>query len=62
MSDHLYKPMTKNQFLRKMKKAAKLNDLDMRHRRFDELMGRQLISLGYEEGVKIFEATDKWYS
>ena len=62
MSDHLYKPMTKNQFLRKMKKAAKLNDLDMRHRRFDELLCRQLKALGYVDGVAIFENSDKWYS
>lgn len=56
------KPMTKSQFLRKMKKAAKLNDIEMRHKRFDELMCRQLKSFGFEDGIKIFELSEKWYS
>lgn len=55
-------PMTKAQFLRKMKKAAALKDMDMRHKRFDELMCRQLIALGYEEAVRVFELADKWYA
>jgi len=54
-------PMTPAQFSRKMRKAAKLKDLERRHQRFDELMCRQLMALGFEKGIEIFSNTDKWY-
>jgi len=56
------KVMTKAQFYKKMKKAAKLKDLAARHKRFDELLCRQLKALGFEEGIQIFENSDKWYA
>lgn len=59
-SDHKTSPLTPAQFKDKMKRAAALNDLDARHKRFDELMSRQLSDLGFEEGVAMFLAADKW--
>ena len=38
------------------------NDLEDVHAAMDELMAEVLRSLGYVEGVTIFENTDKWYA
>lgn len=55
-------PLSPAQFKDKMKHAAKLNDLDARHKRRDELMCRQLIALGFGDGIEAFTAADKWYA
>ena len=38
------------------------NDIERTHRAMDDLMCETLASLGYEEGVKIFRDTPKWYA
>lgn len=62
VTDRMASPMTPAQFKGKMKRASKLQDQDARHKRMDELMCRQLKGLGFEEGVMLFEAIDKWYA
>ena len=37
-------------------------DEEIRHVMADGLMMDLLISLGYEEGVEVFDAMDKWYA
>lgn len=39
----------------------KFTDTDERHMKMDEAMCKLLRSLGYGEGVEIFEKSEKWY-
>lgn len=39
-----------------------IDDEEAVHRAMDYEMCQLLIELGYEEGVKIFRATPKWYA
>ncbi len=56
--------MTPEEFTEKMKAlAAKYDDQEEEfHIAADRLMGDLLTSLGYGEGVEVFEKTPKWYS
>lgn len=38
------------------------NDIEITHMAMDALMCATLTSLGYEEGVKVFGGTPKWYA
>ncbi len=50
------------EFRAKMKTLAESNEPESFHSYADELMCETLTELGYEEGVKIFEDEEKWYS
>ena len=56
--------MTPEEFADEMRKIVKryINDPEVCHNEMDELMTSLLISLGYEEGVEIFDGTPKWYA
>ena len=59
--------MTPNEFAEAMRAAHEGfhdflgDDMASRHMHMDNLMCELLTDLGYEEGVKIFEFTCKWY-
>lgn len=38
------------------------DDVEFCHRRMDDLMCQTLERLGFQEGVKIFRGTGKWYA
>ena len=38
------------------------NNIESSHYAMDKLMCEVLSDLGYEEGVKVFENTERWYS
>ena len=56
--------MLAEEFRRQMEQLVEEfeGDTEALHSEMDNLMCKVLISLGYREGVKIFEDTDKWYS
>ena len=56
--------ITPIEFADKMKEIRKENvyDLELRHVLMDELMCEVLGQFGYDEGVYIFEESDKWYA
>lgn len=54
--------MTPEEFAEKMKALAANNDEEMFHICADGLMCELLASLGYSEGVDVFDKTPKWYS
>ena len=59
--------MTKEEFAKQMEKIAEdldnnVYDEEGAHVRADDLMTRCLYSLGYTEGVAIFEQMPKWYA
>lgn len=60
--------MTPEMFTDKMKaiindsKNEIVFDEEVAHARMDDLMCEVLVELGYEEGVRIFEETSKYYS
>lgn len=55
--------ITPEEFKEKMiKMATSAGDPEIGHSMADELMCKILCSLGYGDGVKIFEEMDKWYS
>jgi len=54
--------MTPKEFTEKMKALAEKYDEEEFHIAADRLMGDLLTSIGYGEGVKVFEKTPKWYS
>jgi hypothetical protein len=59
--------MTPKEFAEKMGEIAKRVDDDVRtaescHYEADDLMETVLSELGYEEGIKIFQEMEKWYS
>ncbi len=49
-------------FARTMYALSTIPDKEDRHRAMDEAICDLLISIGYEEGVHIFQNTDKWYA
>lgn len=49
-------------FAKAMREAAGLKDGEECHARMDDLMCKKLSELGYHEGVKIFQAAEKWYA
>lgn len=56
------KIMTPEAFTVNMRNIAQMPDVEDAHGQADELMCELLRSLGYEEGVKLFERMDKWYA
>lgn len=56
--------MTPKEFAEEMKKIQNEfhNDRERRHREMDYLMCDLLKSLGYGDGIKIFDKTGKWYA
>ena len=54
--------MTPEEFARQMGQLAENDDEEVRHIRMDDLMCEMLTSLGYSEGVTIFDGTYKWYA
>lgn len=55
--------ITPEEFSKKMKEIQeqKGHDEEMAHAMADDLMLETLISLGYQEGVEIFDNMNKWY-
>lgn len=55
---------TSEEFADQMKKITEefAGDCEQKHMEMDALLCNQHKSLGYEEGIKIFEDTYKWYS
>ena len=53
--------MTSEEFVKKMSDIQKESCLEKRHIAADMLMCHLLCSLGYKDGVAIFNAMDKWY-
>ena len=54
--------MTPKEFAAKMREIDEKNDTESSHWKQDELMCEILASLGYKEGVDIFNSTEKWYT
>ena len=56
--------MTPEKFKLEMNELATSSGLDEedRHRRMDALMCEVLRSIGYDDGIDIFEVTNKWYA
>ena len=54
--------LTPEEFKEQMAKLARIEDQEGVHVLMDKLMCELLVNLGYEEGVEIFKATDKWYA
>ena len=58
--------MNPKEFADKMKELSERNtgssDICFNHMDMDDLMCEVLKSLGYNEGVEIFENTHKWYA
>lgn len=57
--------MNPQEFYEKMKRLRGDNDdydEELTHDAMDNLMCEVLTELGYEDGVKVFQETDKWYA
>jgi len=54
--------MTPEEFKAKMQECADNYDTECGHSNADALMCELLRSMGYGEGVLIFEEMDKWYA
>lgn len=56
--------MTPKEFKEAMQKIAddQGGDLEACHSRMDDLMLKQLSTLGYNDGVQVFNSTEKWYA
>lgn len=54
--------LTHDNFAQLMELIARDPDPEMFHREADKLMCDLLVSLGYEEGVDIFNKHGKWYA
>lgn len=54
--------MTEREFAARMLQCSLGMDTEGKHVVADRLMCEVLRALGYEKGVKIFEAMPKWYS
>ena len=57
------KMMSPEEFAKKMQEIAEEcgGDCEASHSTMDDLMCQVLRELGYDEGVEIFEDTEKWY-
>ena len=58
------KPLTPEEFASEMTDLATKykGDQEVMHMEMDALMGRQLESLGFSEGVSVFDSAPKWYA
>ncbi len=54
--------ITSKEFKERMAYLAEIEDEETRHSKMDDFMVEVLNQLGYEEGTKIFEDVEKWYS
>ena len=54
--------MTPEEFKEAMEKAIKGPDIEANHADADDLMCKLLISLGYGEGIKVYESEERWYA
>lgn len=54
--------MTPKEFAEKMKALSEKYDEEEFHIAADRLIGDLLTSMGYGEGIEVFEKTPKWYS
>lgn len=54
--------LTPTEFAEAMKHIADMRFIDDSHYAGDELMCNLLRSMGYQEGVEIFENMDRWYA
>lgn len=56
--------MTPEEFKRRMQICANNSDIDVEHAHFeaDNIIIGLLIELGYDEGARIFDDMEKWYS
>lgn len=61
MSDLKKKPDPK-EFEIGMQILAAMDDQEHRHYYMDRLMANVLIQLGYEDGIKVFNTSPKWYA
>jgi NMD protein affecting ribosome stability and mRNA decay len=53
---------TPQKFKEMMEQIFAINDEEIAHRQADDLMCWILARIGYEEGVKIFLNSSKWYA
>lgn len=61
------KPITPEEFERRMKKIKKtyydeMGDIELAHRLADDLMTEVLNSLGYSEGLAVNKSMKKWWA
>jgi hypothetical protein len=56
------KPITPEEFRNRMETISENYDVECGHSDMDDLMCEVLRSLGYGEGVDIFEKAEKWYA
>ena len=54
--------MNPKEFADKMRQIADKKDTERGHVEMDDLMCELLKSLGYREGVEIFDDAPKWYA
>lgn len=57
--------MTPEEFAKEMKELSEEcshGDTELVHCRMDELMCKILTTLGYGDGIKVFDETKKWYA
>ena len=64
MCDSEVTPISKEAFLVRMKNIfySSGKDVEECHAAMDDLMCEVLRSLGYGDGVDVFEAAEKWYA
>ena len=57
-------PLSPSEFAIAMRRVAKLarGDPEIAHDEADRLLCRQLVALGFREGVAIFDDMAKWYA
>ena len=56
------KPVSPEEFADQIEALVSNGDDEARHASMDELMCHVLISLGYKDGIEIFNRTDKYYA
>lgn len=53
--------ISKEEFAARMRAIANDSDTEAAHSKADRLLCEVLVSLGYEDGVEVFELMDRWY-
>lgn len=56
------RPMSPEKFAETMQACRDIGDQEARHGDADDLLCEVLRSLGYDKGIDIFNAMDKWYA
>lgn len=62
MNRRMATAMSPEEFKNRMIECSKDWHQEDRHIEMDSLMCELLTQLGYEEGIAVFQSTDKWYS